>query len=59
MAGFRIEINRCDNGVIGWQFHCSPDVTKDSDADTSELISVLQKLNNFRKELEAITSPMG
>ena len=57
MVRFRIEIEADSFGHVSWELHGGHQAKDDNDADSSELINVINKLNKFTTELEALYLP--
>ena len=54
MAHFRIELMGDTEGHIRWHFQADHEVNSDNDADRLGIISVINKLTAFNKQLETM-----
>ncbi len=56
MAIVRIEIDADTSGHAGWKLTAMHDVNNDNDADRLGIISVIEKLTAFNKELGTLAT---
>ena len=54
MAQFRIELMGDTEGHIRWHFQADHEANSDNDADRLGIISVINKLTAFNKQLETM-----
>ncbi len=57
MAQFRIELSGDTDGHIQWHFHIDHNTDNNNNADVKGIASVLEKLNDFTKQLKGVNSP--